>query len=529
MKTLLQNALIIDGTGAKRFKGELLVDGSYIAALGTHLDCSPDQRIDAHGQVICPGFIDTHSHTDLKILSNPYPSPKLRQGITTEVYGQDGVSMAPLPEKYIEDWKKNLAGLDGSDNGIDWHYRNTDGYLSALEARQISINAAYLVPHGNIRLAVMGLTDRQPTAEELQAMKELLREELKAGAVGLSTGLIYIPCAYSKTQELIELCKTVAEFDGVFVVHQRSEADEIIDSMNEILKIARESGVRTHFSHFKACGKKSWGHIPQMLKLLDQAKQEGLRISFDQYPYVAGSTSLSVLLPPWVQVGGVDQMLARITDENTVRQIQKDIDAGGHGWDNFVDFAGWDRIFITFVESQKNKGLIGKNLMEIAALWQTDPLHATVRILIEENNAVSMVDFYGLEEHVQTFLTRPEQNVCTDGILSGTPHPRVYGTCARILEKYVRKENVLTLEEAVYKLSYKGARVIGLADRGRLKTGNFADLVLFDPNTIAETGTFSAPCSHPEGIKLVMVNGVTVFDQDGEHHVPAGMVIRKKA
>lgn len=528
MKTLIKNAVIVDGTDADRFNGELLVENDTIKAIGEHVDCNPDEVIDACGNVLCPGFIDTHSHTDLKILTDPYPAPKLLQGITTELYGQDGVSMAPLPEKYIDDWKKNLAGLEGSDDGIDWHYKNTAGYLNALESRGISVNAAYLVPHGNIRMAVLGLTNREPNAEELEKMKDLLREELRAGAVGLSTGLIYIPCAYSKTNELVELCRVVKEFDGVFVVHQRSEADNIIESMNEILEIARESGVRTHFSHFKVCGKKSWDKVPTMLQMLDKAKEERLKISFDQYPYVAGSTALSVLLPPWTQVGGVEEMLKRISDEDNIKRIQKDIDAGSTDWDNFVDFAGWDKIFITYVQSEKNKCIIGKSLAEIAELWNLDSLHTTIRILIEENNAVSMVDFYGLEEHVKCLLKRPEQNVCTDGILSGTPHPRVYGTCARILGKYVREEKTISLEDAIFKLSYKGAQVIGLCDRGCLKQGYKADLVIFDPETISETATFTAPCSHPTGIKLVMVNGKIVFDEDGIHKLPAGTVIRKQ-
>ena len=527
MRTLIKNAVIIDGTGAGRFPGELLTEGDTIAKIGRKIECSPDRTVDAGGKILCPGFVDTHSHTDLQILRDPFPAPKLLQGITTEIYGQDGVSMAPLPPEYIHDFKKILAGLEGTGE-ISWNYRDTAGYLGALEKRGISINAGYLAPHGNVRMEVMGLADRAPAPQELERMKDVLRRELQAGAMGMSTGLIYIPCAYSHTSELTELCKVVAEFGGVFVVHQRSEADNVLESMREILDVARGSGVHAHFSHFKACGRNAWDKIPQMLALLDRAHEEGLNITFDQYPYVAGSTALSVVLPPWVQADGASAMLRRIADEGILKKIQADIDAGSRGWDNFADFAGWDGIFVTYAGSGKNQALVGKSLAEIAKLWDTDPLHATARLLIEENNAVSMVDFYGKEDHVKLFLTRPEQNVCTDGILSGTPHPRVYGTCARILGKYVREEKTLTLEEAVKKLSFNGARVMGIRDRGLLKEGYKADLVIFDPDTVAETGTFTEPCRHPDGFRLVMVNGEAVLDGNGIHRLPAGRVLYRR-
>ena len=295
MRTLIKHGLIVDGNKTKAFKGDLLIEDDKIAKISPEINEDADKIIDAKDRVVCPGFIDTHSHSDLVILVNPYNEVKIRQGITTEVLGQDGISMAPLPKEYISPWRKNLAGLDGESDEINWEYETTNNYLSMMEDNGVGLNETYLVPHGNIRMEAMGLEDRPATKEEIQKMCEITERELKSGAIGLSTGLIYIPCAYSLTEEIIEMCKVVAKYDGVFVVHQRSEADTILDSMEEIIEIGKKSGVKVHFSHFKVCGKQNWKYIPQVIELLEKAKSEGIRVSFDQYPYAAGSTMLGVI------------------------------------------------------------------------------------------------------------------------------------------------------------------------------------------------------------------------------------------
>jgi len=267
MRTLIENGWIVDGSGKPRYAAGLIVEGEAIAAIGDDAG-SFDRVIDARGMVVAPGFIDTHSHSDLEVMVNPYVEAKVRQGITTELLGQDGISMAPLPKKYISPWRKNLAGLDGDNDELGWDYETTDGYLQALETNGVGLNESYLVPHGNVRMEAMGLDNRKPTAEELARMCDITRREMEVGAFGLSTGLIYMPCAYAETSELIELCKVVAEFDGAFVVHQRSEADTILASMEEVIRIGRESGVKIHFSHFKVCGRKNWPLIDQVVALL---------------------------------------------------------------------------------------------------------------------------------------------------------------------------------------------------------------------------------------------------------------------
>ena len=290
------------------------MENDKIVKIG-NIDTTEDMEvIDATGLVVAPGFIDTHSHSDLQILVDPEVRPKIMQGITTEVLGQDGISMAPLPPQYISPWRKNLAGLDGDSDEIDWNYQTTEGYLKMLEHVKPGLNECYLVPHGKIRMEAMGLENRLPNEEELEKMRQITRREMEAGAIGLSTGLIYMPCAYSESKEIIEMCKVVAEYDGRFVIHQRSEADTILDSMEEVIKIGRESGVKIHYSHFKVCGKKNWDKIDDVVRLLETAEKEGIDVSFDQYPYVAGSTMLGVILPPWVHDGGTDKVLERLAD-----------------------------------------------------------------------------------------------------------------------------------------------------------------------------------------------------------------------
>ncbi|HBE9909752.1 TPA: N-acyl-D-amino-acid deacylase family protein [Clostridioides difficile] len=526
MRTLIKHGLIVDGNKTPAYEGDILIENEKILKISQDLNEEADKVIDAKGRVICPGFIDTHSHSDLVILVNPYNEVKIRQGITTEVLGQDGISMAPLPQEHISSWRKNLAGLDGESDEIDWKYETTENYLKMMDYNGVGLNETYLVPHGNVRMEAMGLEDRPATKEEIQKMCEITERELKAGAIGLSTGLIYIPCAYSLTEEIIEMCKVVAKYDGVFVVHQRSEADTILTSMEEIIEIGKQSGVKVHFSHFKVCGKANWKYIPQVIELLEKAEKEGIRVSFDQYPYAAGSTMLGVVLPPWAHSGGTDKLIERLSDENERTKMKKDIANGIEGWDNFIEFAGIDQIFVTSVKTEKNKDTIGKSLLEIGKMRGKDPLDATFDLLKEEENAVGMVDFYGLEEHIIGFMKRDEQNVCTDGLLAGKPHPRAYGSFPKILGRYVRELNVLTIEEAVYKMTKKAATSFSIKDRGELKEGYFADIVIFDKDTVSGCDDFINSMQYPTGIDYVIINGNCVVEEGKYNKIKAGKVLK---
>ena len=528
MRTIFKGGKIVDGSGAPAFVADVLVENGVIAGIGSFEGEPGTQVYDARERIVCPGFIDTHTHSDLAAIVNPALSAKIRQGITTELLGQDGVALAPLPEQYITAWRKNIAGLDGDTDLIDWKYRDTDGYLSLLAAYRPATNLSYLVPHGNVRMEAMGLDGRAATKEEVARMCEILDRELSAGAFGFSTGLIYMPCAFGDTYEVVELCKVTARHGGIFVVHQRSEADDILTSTQELIDITRQSGVHLHISHMKVCGKKNWPLIEKMLGMLEAAQGEGLKISFDQYPYVAGSTMLGVILPPWVHAGGTDKLLERLADPELRKKMVADIEQGIPGWDNFIDFAGLDQIFITSVKTEKNADTIGLNLIELGEKRGKDPYNATFDLLYEEENAVGMFDFYGTEEHVIKFLCRPEQNVCTDGLMGkGKPHPRVFGAFPRVLGKYVREEKCLSWEAAIHKMTGKPAAVVGLANRGQLKPGMAADIVVFNPETIIDKGTFIEPNQYPEGIDAVMVNGAFALVNGVETYARSGQVIRK--
>ena len=528
MKRLIKNGVLIDGTGTLGVPGSIAIENGRIVGLGKIEEAGFDEVLDAKGCVIAPGFIDTHSHSDLEVFKEPHLTPKLMQGVTTEILGQDGIALAPLPPAFISPWRKNLAGLDGDKEDFDWNFHTTENYLKLLEKNGSGTNLGYLIPHGNVRMEGRGLDSGLASAAELGKMREVLQRELDAGGMGFSTGLIYMPCAYADTREVTELCKVAAKNNVPFVIHQRSEADTILESMREVISIGRDSGVWVHFSHFKLCGKNNAHLFDGVLGLLDQAKKEGIRVSFDQYPYVAGSTMLGVILPPWVHDGGTDKLLQRLASNEERKKMVKDIQQGIQGWDNFVAFAGLDGIFVTDVKTEKNKDVLGKNLVELGAMRGKDPLDATFDLLYQEDNAVGMVDFYGLEEHVKTFIARPEMNVCTDGLLGGKPHPRVYGAFARVLGKYVREEKVLPLHEAVAKMTSKPASVFGIKDRGILKTGYAADITVFNPDTIRDKGTYQEPRQFPTGIMHVLVNGEpAVRDGVPQSIVLAGQVLRK--
>ena len=528
MKTLLQGGLVVDGSGRPGQKNDVLIEDEKIAVVGQIAPSSAMQILDVRNLVITPGFIDTHSHSDLEVLLRPQVLPKIMQGITTEILGQDGISLAPLPQQYISTWRKHLAGLDGDSAKINWKYETTANYLNMLAAAKPGLNEGYLVPHGNVRMEAMGLANRPATLADIQKMQAILRREMEAGAWGLSSGLIYTPCSFGKREEIIALCRVVAEYDGCFVVHQRSEADTIVESMEEIIDIGRQSGVKIHWSHFKICGKKNWQKAAQIVDILAKAKAEGIRVSFDQYPYIAGSTMLGVILPPWVEDGGTEKLLARLGDIKLREKMIYDIEHGLPGWDNFIDFAGLEGIYIASVKTKQNQDVVGLNLVELGKLRGKSPYQAVFDLLQAEENAVGMIDFYGNEDNVKCFMKLPEMNVCTDGILCpGKPHPRLYGTFPRILNKYVRQEKVLTLEKAIYKMTKKAATTIGLPHRGEIKTGYFADLVVFDAQTIKDEGDFMNPMRYPSGISYVLVNGTVVVDHGKHTGQCKGKVLRR--
>lgn len=514
---------IVNGTGAAGYLGNVVVAGDRIVEMGPAT--SPrGVNIDCGQLAVAPGFIDMHSHSDLACMSDPQLTPKLRQGITTEVLGQDGLSEAPIPVDFIPMWRRHLSGLNG-DPDLPWDWRSFGEYLDRCAGA--ATNMAALVGHGPLRLNALGMENRLATPVELAVMCRVLDEALREGAIGFSTGLIYSPCIYGDTEELIALGRVVARHDAFMVYHMRYEGERVLDGMAEVVRIARESGAACHISHFKARGYQAWAHVPAMVEAVEHARAEGLDITADQYPYLAGSTMLGALLPPWCHATGTEGVKRYLQDPDLGEKIERDITTGREGWESTIVEVGWGNIVISGVASTRNRAAIGQSIPQLAAAWGVSPYAAMVRLLLEEDLDVSMIVHALAEADVQTLMKQPWVMTCTDGLMGGEPHPRTYGTFPRKLGHYVRELGLESLEEAVRKMTSLSAQRLGLTDRGVLQPGAYADLVVFDPATIIDRATYEHPKAFPTGIRHVFVNGVPAVWDGVETGQLAGRAVRR--
>lgn len=508
--TVLRGGRIVDGTGAPWFRGAVAIDDGTIAGVYRTRGAIPDAEtvVDVDGDVICPGFIDTHSHSDLVAFEDGPLAAKVRQGITTEVLGQDGFSMAPLSrEGGAETLRRHLSALAG-DVDREWTWQRLPEYFEALESSGIGPNLVTLVGHGTVRFDVMGMDDREPTAAELDEMCSLVDDALEAGAVGLSTGLIYTPCNYADTEELAALAERLEPYGRPFVAHVRSEGRWLWDALDEFIDIGADVDVPLHLSHFKVAGAEQHGKANRAIEALEIARERGVDITAEQYPYTASSTMLSATLPPWLFAEGPETAIEHLRDEDTRERIRKEIAEWRiDGWENPGALAGWENVVVTNVNTDANEALEGKTIEEIAAQRDTDPVGAVCDLLVEEELGVSMLFYQLAERDVQEILTYERVAVATDGLFGGTPHPRVYGTYPRVLGHYVREENLLSLEAAVRKMTSLPARILGLDAKGLLRSGMDADLVVFDPKIVESRATYETPRQHPRGIDHVLVNG----------------------
>ena len=515
---LIENARIVDGTGAPWYRGAISVEGDEIETI--HRGSSPSvtaaETVDVDGAIVCPGFIDTHSHSDMELFDDPTLAPKIRQGITTEVLGQDGFSMAPMyRDGGAEEWSKQLGALAGRVD-TEWTWGSIGEYLDAVEATGVGPNVGILVGHGTVRFNVLGMSDTAPSADELTEMAELVTEALEDGALGFSTGLIYTPCTYADTKEVQTLASSLAPFGRPFVAHIRSEGRWIWDALDEFVDIGDEEGIPLHLSHFKVAGPMQQGKVDRAIALIEAARERGVDITAEQYPYTAGSTMLSAVLPPWVHASGPDSAIEQLQDEAARERITRDIEEWRiPGWENIGALAGWENVVIANVESDENDHLEGMSVAEIATQRDVEPVEAVCDVLVEEELSAS-ISLHMLDEgDVRDILSYERVCVGTDGLFGGTPHPRVYGTYPRILGRYVRDENLLTVEEAVRKMTSLPARAMGLDHKGVIRAGMDADLVVFDPVTVGSQATFENPRRYPQGIEHVVVNG-TFAVRDGE-------------
>jgi N-acyl-D-amino-acid deacylase len=521
---VLKGATVLDGTGAPGYRAHVAIYGALISAVDRACRIKGEVELDLDGLVLAPGFIDTHSHSDLFALARPALEMKARQGCTLDVLGQDGISVAPAKESDIADMKRQLAGLLGEPN-LPWKWRTVGEYLDALEGVEPAIDLAYLVPHGSLRRIAMGMEDRPATADEIAVMERELEQGLKDGAVGMSTGLIYPPCCYAPTEELIALCKVVARYRGAFVVHMRSESDRIVEATREMMRVGRESGVHVHISHFKIAGGTNWDKIDKVFAEVDEARAQGVEVTADQYPYIAGSTMLGAILPPWAHAGGLDATLERLKSKEQRAKMRADMLCRDEvEWDNFWKWGGPEAIRVADVPSGKRPELLGKNLKDAAG--NQDPVEFAMDLLLGERMGVAMVSFSQCEPVIEKILKQPYTCICTDGLLGGKPHPRAFGTFPRLLGRYVRERGVLTLEEAVHKATYLAAKTFRLAGAGQIKKGWRANLVVFDPKTVLDRATFEDPKQFGEGMPYVFVEGQAVVAEGESTEARPGRTVR---
>ncbi|MGM1065309.1 N-acyl-D-amino-acid deacylase family protein [Saccharothrix sp. Mg75] len=512
MDIVFRGALVVDGTGAPGRRADVGVRDGRIAEIGDRV--TGRRTVEADGRVLAPGFIDMHSHSDLQVLANPEHLAKVTQGVTTEVLGQDGLSYAPVDDGVLAALRAQLAGWNDDPAGFDWDWRSVGGYLDRLD-RGIAVNAAYLVPQGTLRMLCVGYDDRPPTDAELDRMREVLATSLREGAVGLSSGLTYTPGMYADTAELTALCRVVAEHGGFYSPHHRSYGAGALEAYAEVVAVSRESGCPLHLAHATMNFEVNRGRAGELLALLDDALATGVDITLDTYPYLPGATYLSALLPSWAGEGGPDATLARLTDPATRERIRVEVEEVGSDGCHGVP-VDWATIEVNGVRRAENAHLVGLSVAEAARRAGRPPAELYFDVLVSERLGTSCLMHVGHEDNVRAIMRHPAHTGGSDGLLVGDrPHPRAWGTFPRYLARYVRELGVLGLEECVHHLTGRAARRLRLADRGLVREGFAADLVLFDPDAVADTATFDEPRRAAAGISHVVVNGVPVLD-DGE-------------
>ncbi|MEK6755593.1 MAG: D-aminoacylase [Bacteroidota bacterium] len=509
---LIHNGKIVDGTGNPWYEGDIAIYGEKILAIGK-LDAKIAKRvIDVGGKVVAPGFIDMLGQSEHSILMDNRAMSKISQGITTEINGE-GESAAPVNEKIIREMK---SYLEKHKLTVDW--KNFEGYFARVERHKSAINLASYVGATQVRACVIGYDDREPTTEELDQMKQLVREAMHQGALGLSTSLEYTPAMYAKTQELIELAKVAAEFGGIYVTHLRDEEDRIVEAILEAADISRAAKIPVEIWHLKVAEKPNWGKMPEIVRLIQQHRNQGIDMTADQYPYIAFSNSLSSAIPGWAQEGGTEKLLQRLNDPDVRKRIRKELAIRNRN--TGLDFKG---MMISSVSNPSLKQWEGKRLTEVAAAWKKDPYETMFDFILADSARTGRVAFAMTEEDLKMGMAQHWVSFCTDAnaratdgpLYEGRPHPRAYGSFPRILAKYVREDKLLSLEDAIRKMTSLPAQRVGLRERGILKPGFYADVVVFDPATVTDNATFENPHQYSEGVSLVLVNGKPVWE-DGK-------------
>jgi dihydroorotase/N-acyl-D-amino-acid deacylase len=526
---LIKGGTIVDGSGRPRYRADVAIQGDRIVRIGKLPAATAKRVIDARGLAVTPGFIDMLGQSETYVLIDPRTMSKVMMGVTTEVTGE-GDSIAPVNERLIkeqEDFNRryNLT--------MDW--RTLDEYFRRLEKQGSGVNMATFVGATQVRAYVMGFDDRAPTAAELAEMKQLVADAMKDGALGVSTSLQYVPARFAKTDEIVELAKVARQYGGIYATHQRSEANALDASLQEVFTIAKQARIPVEIWHLKTAYQKNWGRMPEVLKKIADARAQGLDITADVYPYIAGSTSLNACLPPWALEGGVEKTLARLRDPQIRARLKKEISTDAKEWENiYLGSGGPGGVLIGSVVNRELESLQGKRLAEIATAQNKDPLDALFDLILADHSQTGAIYFMMNENDLLAAMKSPFVSFCTDSgaratdgpLSSAKSHPRGWGSYPRILGRYVREQNVLTLEKAVQKMTGMPAARVRLKDRGLLREGMFADIAIFNPTTVIDRATFEAPNQYPEGVPYVIVNGQLSVDAGKRTSALAGRPLR---
>lgn len=523
---VIKNGKIVDGTGNPWFYGDVAVKDGVIVKVGK-VEQGALTVVDANLQVVSPGFIDGHCHSDLMILKEPHSEIKLQQGVTTEVVGNCGIAPAPIfneNSKLLHDYVQPILG----DFDPRFNWSTVSEYMDFVHRSSPSGHIATYVAHGALRIAVMGFDNRPAAKHELQRMKELLEEGMKAGAIGLSLGLMYVPGSYSSKEEIAELCGVLPKYNGLLSAHIRGEGRSLLPSLKEVIWIAEKSGVSLQVSHLKAAGKRYWGQIDQAIEMIEDSRAKGNDITADVYPYTAGSTSLTTVLPPWVLEGGIDATLERLEEPSIRKKVVEELGEEQDTWDNLVCSTGWQAVIISSVVTAENKHLEAKSIQEISEMRGLDPRECALELLLEEKGKISIVYFHMAESDVDQVIKWNQSLFVSDSLTceSGKPHPRTFGTFPRVFSTYVREKRLISLEEAVRKMTSFPARRFKLGKRGLLLPDFKADIVIFDPDTIYDTATYQDPMNYPDGISHVFINGERTIQSKTHTHARKGDIIR---
>src|SRR5256886_4756170 len=516
---VIKNGTVYDGTGSEGRKADVAIRGDRIVGVGDFQNSSATNVIDAHDLAFAPGFINMLSWSTESLIQDGRSQSEIRQGVTTEIMGE-GESMGPVNDRVRQYMLKQQTDIK-----YDIPWNTLVEYLQYLQKRGVSCNIASFIGATTIRENVIGFEDKQPTPQQMNEWREPVRREMEAGRLGIGRGLFSPPAFYAKTEELIELCKVAAKYQGKYISHMRSEGNRLLEAFDELLHISREAHIPAELYHIKALGQKNWGKMDTLLARIEAARKEGLPVRANMYTYIAGGTGLDACLPPWTQDGGYPELLKRLRDPEIRKKIAAEVKVDSDKWENLYLGAGSpDRIVLSDFTSEKLKPLDGKSLAEIARIRGTDPIETIMDLLSENEARIGAMYFLMSEENVRKEITKPwisfgsdEASQAPEGVfLKSTPHPRAYGTLARVLGKYARDEKLVTLPGAIRRLSALPATNLGLDHRGFLKEGMFADVVVFDPATIADHATFENPAQYATGMKNVFVNGREVL-KDGEH------------